>query len=277
MLSTSCRGDPCLILAEACARGCAWPAGHHGLSYRIIQEIPKASKSTLGTLYLVATPIGNLEDITLRALRVLKEVPLVAAEDTRVTRTLFRAHGIRTPLASFHEFTSTARRSRLVERLADGDVALVTDAGTPGVSDPGFPLIRDALSAGHQVVPVPGASSVVAALVASGLPTHEFCFLGFLPRTSAARRKRFQQHVDSDVTLVVFESPYRVVAALKDLVATLGPERPIAIGRELTKRFEEVFRGTAAAALAHFEQHPPRGEFTIVIGGRSAPLLGPGA
>jgi 16S rRNA (cytidine1402-2'-O)-methyltransferase len=228
----------------------------------------------LGTLYLVATPIGNLEDITLRALRVLKEVPLVAAEDTRVTRTLFRAHDIHTPLASFHEFTSPARRSRLVERLADGDVALVTDAGTPGVSDPGFPLIRDALSAGHEVVPVPGASSVVAALVASGLPTHEFCFLGFLPRTSAARKKRFKQHVDSDVTLVAFESPYRVLAALKDLVESLGAQRPVAIGRELTKRFEEVFRGTAAAALAHFEQHPPRGEFTIVIGGRSAPVPG---
>jgi 16S rRNA (cytidine1402-2'-O)-methyltransferase len=228
----------------------------------------------LGTLYVVATPIGNLEDITLRALRILKQVPLVAAEDTRVTSKLFRAHDIHTPLASFHEFTSAARRGRLIERLEDGDVALVTDAGTPGVSDPGFPLIRDALSAGHAVVPVPGASSVVAALVASGLPTHAFCFVGFLPRTSATRRKLFDQHVDSDTTLIAFESPYRVVAALKDLVASLGDGRPVAIGRELTKRFEEVFRGTAEAALAHFEQHPPRGEFTLVIGGRSAPVPG---
>jgi 16S rRNA (cytidine1402-2'-O)-methyltransferase len=228
----------------------------------------------VGTLYLVATPIGNLEDITLRALRVLKEVPLVAAEDTRVTRTLFRAHDIHTPLASFHEFTSPARRGRLVERLQAGDVALVTDAGTPGVSDPGFPLIRDALSAGHRVVPVPGASSAIAALVASGLPTHAFCFFGFLPRTSAARRTFFARHAGSDETLVVFESPYRVVAALKDLVASLGPDRPVAVGRELTKRFEEIVRGTAAAALAHFEQHPPRGEFTLVIGGRGAPVPG---
>jgi 16S rRNA (cytidine1402-2'-O)-methyltransferase len=228
----------------------------------------------LGILYVVATPIGNLEDITLRALRVLKEVPLVAAEDTRVTRTLFRAHDIHTPLASFHEFTSPARRGRLVERLADGDVALVTDAGTPGVSDPGFPLIRDALSAGHQVVPLPGPSSVIAALVASGLPTHAFCFVGFLPRTSATRQKLFRQHLDSETTLIVFESPYRVLGALKDLVATLGPDRPVAIGRELTKHFEEVFRGTASSALEHFEQHPPRGEFTFVIGGRTAPLPG---
>jgi 16S rRNA (cytidine1402-2'-O)-methyltransferase len=221
----------------------------------------------VGILYVVATPIGNLEDITLRALRVLKEVPLVAAEDTRVTRTLFRAHDIHTPLASVHEFTSPGRRGRLIERLEEGDVALVTDAGTPAVSDPGFPLIRDALAAGHQVVPIPGASSVMAALVASGLPTHAFCFAGFLPRTSNARRKFFARYAESDTTLVVFESPYRVLAALRDLVASLGAERPLAVGRELTKYFEEVFRGTATAALEYFEQHPPRGEFTFVIGG----------
>jgi 16S rRNA (cytidine1402-2'-O)-methyltransferase len=226
----------------------------------------------LGTLYVVATPIGNLEDISLRALRVLKEVPLVAAEDTRVTRTLFRAHDIHTPLASFHEFTSPARRGRLVERLDDGDVALITDAGTPAVSDPGYPLIRDALSAGHAVVPVPGASSVLAALMVAGLPTHAFCFLGFLPRTTAARRKFFERHANDDATLVAFESPYRVLASLKDLVSTLGPERPVAIARELTKRFEEVFRGTASAALAHFSEHAPRGEFTFVIGGANAPV-----
>ena len=135
-------------------------------------------RKRLGTLYVVATPIGNLEDITLRALRVLKEVPLVAAEDTRVTRTLFRAYDIHTPLASFHEFTPTVRRGRLLERLDEGDVALVTDAGTPGVSDPGYPLVRDALSAGHQVVPVPGASAAMAALMVAGLPTHAFCFEG---------------------------------------------------------------------------------------------------
>jgi 16S rRNA (cytidine1402-2'-O)-methyltransferase len=220
----------------------------------------------VGTLYVVATPIGNLEDITLRALRILREVPLVAAEDTRVTRTLFRAHDIHTPLVSFHEFTSPSKRTRLVDRLELGDVAVVTDAGMPGISDPGFPLIRDALSAGHAVVPIPGASAVVSALVASGLPTHAFCFLGFLPRTSALRRKLFKQHADDAHTLVVFESPHRVLKALQDVVATLGPTRPMAVARELTKKFEEVFRGTAAEALAHFEQHAPRGEFTLVIG-----------
>jgi 16S rRNA (cytidine1402-2'-O)-methyltransferase len=234
---------------------------------------------TLGTLYLVATPIGNLEDITLRAVRVLKEVPLVAAEDTRVTRTLFRAHDIHTPLASFHEFTSAARRQRLVERLDQGDVALVTDAGTPGVSDPGYPLIRDALSAGHQVVPIPGPSSVIAALVASGLPTHAFCFIGFLPRSAGARRKLLAHYASGDPTVVAYESPYRVLAALKDVVAALGADRPIAVARELTKRFEEVFRGTAAGAVDHFSdnQHVPRGEFTLVIGGTGAPRAGTSA
>jgi len=223
---------------------------------------------------VVATPIGNLKDITLRALRVLKEVPLAAAEDTRVTRTLFRAYDIHTPLASFHEFTSTSRRGRPLERLEDGDVALVTDAGTPVVSDPGYPLIRDALSAGHNVVPVPGASSVMAALMVAGLPTNAFCFEGFLPRTSAARRKLFARHKDAEATLVVFESPHRVIAALTDLEAILGAERPVAVGRELTKHFEEVVRGTAADALAHFSGHAPRGEFTLLIGGARAPVPG---
>jgi len=220
----------------------------------------------VGTLYVVATPIGNLEDITFRAVRILREVLLVAAEDTRVTRKLFTAHDIHTPLASFHEFTSPTRRTRLVDRLADHDVALVTDAGTPGISDPGFPLIRDALSAGHDVVPIPGASSVLAALVASGLPMHAFCFIGFLPRTSAQRRKLLTQHASDPNTLVALESPHRVVQALQDIVASLGPERPLAVARELTKKFEEIFRGTAADALAHFQRHAPRGEFTLVIG-----------
>ncbi|GAC1325108.1 MAG: hypothetical protein NVSMB2_23530 [Chloroflexota bacterium] len=226
----------------------------------------------MGTLYVVATPIGNLEDITLRALRILKDVPLVAAEDTRVTRTLFHAHDIHTPLASFHEFTSASRRGRLVHYLAQGDVALVTDAGTPGVSDPGYPLIRDALAAGHDVVPIPGASAVVTALVASGLPTHGFCFAGFLPRTTATRRKFFRQHRDDDATLIVFESPHRILAALADLVAELGPDRSVVVARELTKKFEHVLRGTAADAHAHFAQTAPRGEFTLLVGAADAPM-----
>ena len=223
----------------------------------------------MGTLYVVATPIGNLEDVTLRALRVLREVPLVAAEDTRVTRTLFRAHDISTPLVSFHEFTSPARRDRLVQRLEQGDVAVVTDAGMPGISDPGFPLIRDALAAGHEVVPIPGPTAMLAALVVSGLPTHQFCFHGFLPRTSAQRRRFFRERAEDEGTLVVFESPHRVQAALEDLVAEIGPRRRVAVARELTKKFEEVFRGAAAEALEHFRLHPPRGEFTLVIGGRA--------
>jgi 16S rRNA (cytidine1402-2'-O)-methyltransferase len=221
-------------------------------------------------LYVVATPIGNLEDVTLRGLRVLREASLVAAEDTRVTRTLFRAYDIHTPLVSFHEFTSRVRRERLVERLEDGDVALVTDAGMPGISDPGFPLIRDVLSAGHEVVPIPGASAVLSALVASGLPSHSFCFAGFLPRTSVQRRRFFRERAAEVSTLVVFESPHRVLAALTDLVAELGAQRRVAVARELTKKFEEIVRGTAAEAMAHFNQHPPRGEFTLVIGGASS-------
>jgi 16S rRNA (cytidine1402-2'-O)-methyltransferase len=230
----------------------------------------------LGTLFVVATPIGNLEDITLRALRILNSVPLVAAEDTRHTRTLFRAHDIHTPLASFHEFTTPARRGRLVQELEQGDLALVTDAGMPGISDPGFPLIRDALAAGHDVVAVPGPSAVTTALVVSGLPLHAFCFIGFLPRTSSQRQKVFQQHADIDGSLVAFESPHRLLAALRDLVAAFGPDRPLAVARELTKHFEEVFRGTAQQAVAHFAQaqHAPRGEFTLVIGSRSAPVPG---
>jgi len=220
----------------------------------------------VGTLYVVATPIGNLEDMTFRAVRILREVPLVAAEDTRVTRKLFAAHDIHTPLASFHEFTSPTRRTRLVDRLREGDLALVTDAGTPGISDPGYVLVRDTLVAGYEVVPVPGASSLLAALVASGLPMHAFCFVGFLPRTTAQRRKLLSQHADDPHTLVALESPHRLVRALQDIVASLGPERPLAVARELTKKFEEIFRGTAAEALAHFQQQAPRGEFTLVIG-----------
>jgi 16S rRNA (cytidine1402-2'-O)-methyltransferase len=227
----------------------------------------------VGTLFVVATPIGNLEDITLRALRTLREVDVVAAEDTRVTRKLLAAHAISTPRVSFHEFSSSRRRERLVDRLAQGDVALVTDAGMPGVSDPGFPLIRDAIEAGHTVVPIPGPSAVLAALVASGLPMHAFCFAGFLPRTTAQRRRFFRERATEPESLVVFESPHRLTAALADLVAELGPARPVAVGRELTKRFEEVVRGTAAEALAHFTTRPPRGEFTLVIGGTEARTL----
>lgn len=219
----------------------------------------------MGTLYVVATPIGNLEDVTLRALRILREVPVVAAEDTRVTRKLLAAYDIQTPLVSFHEHTTPAQRQRLLQHLETGDLALVTDAGTPVVSDPGFRLVRDALDAGHTVVPLPGPSAALTALAASGLPPQPFSFHGFLPRTTAQRRRFFRERACGDTTVIAFESPHRVVQALKDLVEEVGPDRPVAIGREMTKLYEELFRGTAGEALAHYTDHAPRGEFTLVV------------
>jgi 16S rRNA (cytidine1402-2'-O)-methyltransferase len=225
---------------------------------------------------LVGTPIGNLGDISPRAVEALAGADVIAAEDTRRTRPFLTALGIPAGgrLVSFHGPHEAELAARLVGRIVERGERLVcvTDAGMPGISDPGYPLIRDALAAGHAVVPVPGASSVVAALVASGLPTHSFCFHGFLPRTSAARRRFFERHAAADSTLVLFESPHRVLAALADLVTVLGPLRPLAVARELTKRFEEVFRGTAAEALDHFRAHPPRGEFTLVVGASDSPL-----
>ena len=220
----------------------------------------------MGTLYVVGTPIGNLEDITLRAIRTLREVDLIAAEDTRVTRTLLNAHEVATPLVSFHEFSGPTKVRQLVERLAASDVALVSDAGMPGLSDPGYPLIRAALDAGHAVVPIPGPSAILAGLVASGLPMHAFTFHGFLPRKAGERRRLLASMLDAAHSQVVFESPHRLVAALKDALEALGPERPVAVCRELTKKFEEIVRGTLAEAVARFERQAPRGEITIVIG-----------
>jgi 16S rRNA (cytidine1402-2'-O)-methyltransferase len=222
----------------------------------------------MGTLYVVGTPIGNLEDITLRAIRVLREVDLIAAEDTRVTRTLLAAHDIRTPLTSYHEFSGPGKVRRLLERLAGADVALVSDAGMPGLSDPGFPLIRAALEAGVPVVPIPGPSAILAALVASGLPMHAFCFLGFLPRKPGDRRRLLAGLADLPHSAVVFESPHRVAAALRDVAEVLGAERPLAVGRELTKRFEEIVRGPAGELAERWARQAPRGEFTLVIGPR---------
>jgi 16S rRNA (cytidine1402-2'-O)-methyltransferase len=224
-------------------------------------------QESVGTLYVVGTPIGNLEDVTLRALRVLHEVDLIAAEDTRTTRTLLRAHGVDTPLTSFHEFSGPGKVRRLTDRLADQDIALVSDAGMPGLSDPGYPLIRAALEAGHAVVPIPGPSAILAALVASGLPMHAFHFLGFLPRKSGERRRALAAVAEEEATLVAFESPHRLVASLADAAAVLG-DRPMAAARELTKKFEEIIRGTISELLDRFRQEAPRGEFTLVFGGR---------
>ncbi len=223
----------------------------------------------MGILYIVGTPIGNLEDVTLRALRVLREVGLIAAEDTRTTRKLLSHYDIHTPLTSYHDFSGPGKTRRLVERLREIDVALVSDAGMPGLSDPGYPLIRAALDAGVTATSVPGPSALVSALVLSGLPTHAFHYLGFLPRKAGARRRALERVAQEEDTLVFYESPHRLVAALRDVEAVLG-QRPVAVARELTKRFEEVVRGTAGEVRAHFERTPPRGEFVLLVGGREA-------
>ncbi len=222
-------------------------------------------------LYLVATPIGNLEDITLRALRVLREVSLVAAEDTRTARKLLSHYGIRARLLSYHQHNKEARIPRILRELARGDVALISEAGMPGISDPGVELVAAAVREGFRVVPVPGPSAVVAALAVSGLPTHQFTFLGFLPRQAGERRRLLQRVAGEERTLVVMEAPHRLRESLQDMLAVLG-DRRVAVCRELTKAFEEVFRGSISEALAHFRE--PRGEFTLVVAGASPPQEG---
>lgn len=228
-----------------------------------------------GTLYVVGTPIGNLEDITLRALRVLKEVDLIAAEDTRHTAKLLHHYGIATPLISCHEHNEAARASELVQRLLAGaSVALVTDAGMPGISDPGALVIARAHEAGVPVVAVPGPSAAITALVLSGLQADRFVFEGFLPRAGKARQEALARLAQEPRAVVLYEAPHRLLATLADLETAVG-DRPLAVCRELTKRYEEVRRGTAATLRAHFAAHPPQGEFTLVLG--PAPLAGRGA
>ncbi|HEY3109697.1 MAG TPA: 16S rRNA (cytidine(1402)-2'-O)-methyltransferase [Chloroflexota bacterium] len=219
----------------------------------------------MGTLYLVATPIGNLEDVSLRALRVLREARLIAAEDTRVTRRLLDHYQIAARPISLNAANERRRRPALLAALADGDVALVSDAGTPTVSDPGADLVSAALEAGHAVVPIPGPSAVLAALAASGLGGGPFTFVGFLPRRGGERRGALARLVELPHPLVLFEAPTRLLATLGDLRAALG-DRPAAVARELTKLHEEVVRGELGALVAHFEARPPRGEVTLVVG-----------
>lgn len=214
------------------------------------------------TLYVVATPIGNLEDITLRALRVLQEVSLIAAEDTRTTRKLLSHYGIKARLTSYHEHNKGAKIPYILNALQQGDVALVSEAGTPAVSDPGYDLVAAAAEAGVPVVAVPGPSAVVAALAVSGLPTRQFSYVGFLPRRRGERRRLLSTLAAQPQTIVALESPHRLLATLSDLLAVLG-DRRIAVCRELTKLHEEVFRGPISEAIAHFRE--PRGEFTLVI------------
>ncbi|HSQ17625.1 MAG TPA: 16S rRNA (cytidine(1402)-2'-O)-methyltransferase [Anaerolineales bacterium] len=223
----------------------------------------------MSTLHLVATPIGNLEDISARALRVLREVGLIAAEDTRHTARLLQHYGILTPCLSYHEHNKLVRLERVLAALDAGDVALVSDAGTPALNDPGYELVRAALAAGHAVSPVPGACAPVAALVASGLPTDTFLYLGYLPRRPVERQRLLQNIAVLPYTLIFLETPHRLLDGLADLAAVLG-DRQVAVGRELTKLHEEIFRGSLGQASAHFTSQPPRGEFTLVVAGHTA-------
>ncbi len=220
----------------------------------------------MGTLYLVATPIGNLEDITLRALRVLREVRIIAAEDTRQTARLLRHYGITTHAISYHEFNKLSRLDEILAHLAEGDVALVSDAGTPGLNDPGYELVKAALDAGYRVSPLPGPSAPLAALVGSGLATDAFLYQGYLPRKGSERRKRLAEIANLPYTLVFLEVPHRLLDALEDLHTALGDRRAVA-ARELTKLYEEFVRGTLSELCAHFRANPPRGEFCLVVEG----------
>ncbi len=221
----------------------------------------------MGTLYLVATPIGNLEDITQRAMRTLRDVGCIAAEDTRHTRKLLEHYQIKTPLISYHEHSKRTRIDRLLEELEAGDVALVSDAGTPGLSDPGYRLVRAALDAGHTVSPIPGPSAPIAALVVSGLPADSYIYVGYLPRKVSERRSVLESLAGERRTLILFEVPHRLQSALEDMISVFGAERPAAVCRELTKVHEEVLRGSLQTIWEHFTGVEPRGEFTLVIGG----------
>jgi 16S rRNA (cytidine1402-2'-O)-methyltransferase len=230
---------------------------------------PNASRLTEhqpGTLYVIATPIGNLEDLTFRALRILREVDLVAAEDTRHSRKLFSHYGIGTPLTSFFQHNEAVKGERILEDLRQGkSVALISDAGTPAIADPGFLLVRRCREERIPVIAVPGPSAVVTALSIAGLPTDRFAFEGFLPAKTKGRREALRRLRQEERTTVFYEAPHRLPATLRDLVEELGAEREVAVARELTKIHEELYRGTAAAALDHFASDRVRGEIVLMV------------
>jgi 16S rRNA (cytidine1402-2'-O)-methyltransferase len=226
---------------------------------------------SIGTLYIVATPIGNLEDITLRAARLLGEVSLIATEDTRATGRLLSHLGLNKPLLSYYEHNELRRLERVLEALAEGDVALVSEAGMPLLSDPGYELVRAAIEQGFPVVPIPGPSAPLAALVVSGLPVERFLFVGFLPRKKNDRRRLLEEVATQPATLVCFEAPHRLPAALTDMAEILGEARAVAVCRELTKLHEEVWRGDLAKAQQEWAGRAPRGEFTLVVAGAPPP------
>ena len=232
-------------------------------------EAPRPALPPLspGTLYLVATPIGNLEDITLRAVRVLRECHAVAAEDTRRSGQLLTHLGIRKPLLSYHRFNEAKRSEEIIHRLRGGEIiALVSDAGSPGISDPGERVVAAAVAAGLRVEAVPGACALVTALTASGLPTGEFHFVGFLPHKSGQRARRLEELRQIPGTLILYESPFRTEKLLDELIAAM-PDRKVVMARELTKKFEEWLRGTPAELAAEFKRRPRKGEFVVMVGG----------
>lgn len=221
----------------------------------------------MGKLYLIPTPVGNLEDITLRALRLLKEVDLILAEDTRTTSFLLKHYEITTPLASHHKFNEHQTVERVVERLEAGQtIALVSDAGTPAISDPGFLLVRQAVQAGVEVECLPGATAFVPALVDSGLPCDRFCFEGFLPQKKG-RQTRLTRLAEEERTIIFYESPFRVLKTLTQLAEVFGGERKASVSREISKMFEETTHGTLDELKAHFTENAPKGEFVIVVAG----------
>lgn len=223
----------------------------------------------MGKLYIVPTPVGNLDDFTFRAIKVLKMVDVVLAEDTRTSSVLMKHYDIHTPLKSHHKFNEHQQVANVVERLQAGmDIALISDAGTPGISDPGFLLSRECARAGIEVETLPGPTAFVPALVDSGLPCDRFCFEGFLPQKKG-RMSRLQALKDEERTVVLYESPYRIVKLLEQVIEVMGEERPMSITREISKVHEETVRGTAGELLAHFRENEPKGEFVVLIGGAS--------
>lgn len=227
-----------------------------------------ASMALAPKLYIVPTPIGNLDDITLRAVSVLREVDMILAEDTRTTSVLLHHLGIEKPMRSHHKYNEHAAVAAVAEKIASGvSVALVSDAGTPGISDPGFLLVRTCVEAGIDVETLPGATACIPALVQSGFPCDRFCFEGFLPQKKG-RTKRLSELKDEDRTMVFYESPYRVVKALEQFAGTFGPEREVSVTREISKKFEQTVRGTLAEVGEWFRAHEPKGEFVIVVSGR---------
>ena len=223
----------------------------------------------MAKLYIVPTPIGNLEDITLRAVRILKEVDFILAEDTRTSSVLMKHLGVDKPLRSHHKFNEHATVQVVADAIDAGrDVALVSDAGTPGISDPGFLLVRTCVERGIEVETLPGATAFVPALVQSGLPCDRFCFEGFLPQKKG-RKKRIEALADEERSMIFYESPFRVVKCLEQLAEVLGGDREVSVSREITKKFEQTVRGTLSEVAEHFRQHTPKGEFVIVVAGRS--------